>query len=146
MSYTLRIAGKQVIIKFALNTFRFMDIIEFRDFCLSIPLTEETTPFDEDTLVFKIGGKIYAYTSISRFTWICLKAGPEEIPDLRERYPEIGLPRNMNKDHWISVDTDGDLPDGFIKDLVRRSYSLVIEGMAKSKRAELLAALEEYGL
>ena len=34
-----------------------MDVLSFRDYCLSLPLTEETTPFDETTLVYKIGGK-----------------------------------------------------------------------------------------
>ena len=37
-----------------------MDVLSFRDYCLSLPLTEETTPFDETTLVYKIGGKMYA--------------------------------------------------------------------------------------
>lgn len=34
-----------------------MDILELRRYCLSLPLAEECTPFDETTLVFKIGAK-----------------------------------------------------------------------------------------
>ena len=35
-----------------------MDVLSFRDFCLSLPLTEESSPFVETTLVYKIGGKM----------------------------------------------------------------------------------------
>ena len=41
-----------------------MDILEFRDYCLSLPMTEESTPFDETTLVYKVGGKMYALSLI----------------------------------------------------------------------------------
>lgn len=37
-----------------------MDVLGFRDYCLSLPLSEESTPFDETTLVCKIGGRMYA--------------------------------------------------------------------------------------
>lgn len=118
-----------------------MNISEFREFCLSLPLSEETTPFDEDTLVMKIGGKMFAYTGMAEFRWICLKAVSEEIPDLIERYPEIGPPVHMSKGHWISVDTDGDLPDAFIKQHIRNSYRLVVKGMTKKQRTEILEAI-----
>ena len=111
-----------------------MDILEFREFCISLPLVEETTPFDEDTLVYKIGGKMFVYTSISEFRYMCLKADPEQIPDLIDRHAEIGPPVHMSKKHWISVVTGGDLPDEFIRSLIRDSYRLVIEAMPKKKR------------
>ena len=41
-----------------------MDVLAFRDYCLSLPLTEECTPFDETTLVYKVGGKMYAYADM----------------------------------------------------------------------------------
>lgn len=118
-----------------------MDIFDFRDFCLSLPLAVETTPFDEDTLVMKIGGKMFAYTGMAEFGWICLKAVPEEIPDLIERHPEIGPPVHMSKGHWISVDTGGDLPDAYIKQLIRNSYRLVVRGMTKKQRTEIMEAI-----
>ena len=37
-----------------------MDVLSFRDYCLSLPLTEESTPFDETTLVYKIGASVTA--------------------------------------------------------------------------------------
>ena len=38
-----------------------MDILEYRDYCLSLPFVEESTPFDETTLVFKVGGRMFTY-------------------------------------------------------------------------------------
>lgn len=120
-----------------------MDIMDFRDFCLSLPLTEETTPFDEDTLVYKIGGKMYVYTSMSEFTHICIKCDPDRITDLCERYPEVGPPIHMSNKHWISVAMEGDLNDSFIKELLSDSYDLVVEGITpKAKKLEIKAAIE----
>lgn len=119
-----------------------MDIIEFRDFCLSLPLAEEATPFDEDTLVYKIGGKMFTYTGMSDFGRFNVKADPQHIPELIERYREIGPPIHMAKGHWVSVDTKGNLPDSFIKEMIHTSYSLVINGMTKKQQAEILAAID----
>ena len=117
-----------------------MDIIEYREFCLSLPLTEETTPFDEDTLVFKICGKMYAYASIGNFTWVGLKCDPGMAVELRERYPEVGAASHMSKVHWISLDMTGGLTDDFIRERIRDSYMLVIAGLPRKLKEEALAA------
>ena len=41
-----------------------MDIEQIREFCLSLPETSECFPFDETTLVFKVAGKMFLYTSL----------------------------------------------------------------------------------
>ena len=66
-----------------------MDILEFRDYCLSLPMSEECTPFDETTLVYKIGGKMYAYAGMENFTRFAVKCDPDRAVELRERYREI---------------------------------------------------------
>ncbi len=119
--------------------------MEFREFCLSLPLAEETTPFDEDTLVYKIGGKMFAYTGMAGFRLFNVKADPLRIPELMDRYPEIGDPVHMAKGHWVSVDTQGDLPGDFIREMIRNSFRLVIGGMTKKQRTEILSAIEEAG-
>lgn len=35
----------------------------------------------------------------------------------------------MNKKHWISAYFNGDIPDSVIKELVRKSYELIVEGL-----------------
>ena len=67
-----------------------MDVLSFRDYCLSLPLTEESTPFDETTLVYKIGGKMYACADMNDFGQVAVKCDPDEAVRLRERYEEIG--------------------------------------------------------
>ncbi len=37
-----------------------MNIVEYRDYCLAKPGVIEQTPFGPETLVFKVGGKIFA--------------------------------------------------------------------------------------
>jgi predicted DNA-binding protein (MmcQ/YjbR family) len=55
-----------------------MNIQDFREFCLSLPGTEESFPFDESTLVFKVKGKIFALTDVDLFTSVNLKCEPEK--------------------------------------------------------------------
>ena len=42
-----------------------MDVLTFRDYCLSLPMAEESTPFDETTLVYKVGGKVFAICGLA---------------------------------------------------------------------------------
>ena len=103
-----------------------MDVLSFRDYCLSLPLTEESTPFDETTLVYKIGGKMYACADMNDFGQVAVKCDPDEAVRLRERYEEIGPAYHFNKTHWNGIRTAGDLPDAFIREQIRNSYLLVV--------------------
>ena len=82
-----------------------MDVLSFRDYCLSLPLTEESTPFDETTLVYKIGGKMYACADMNDFGQVAVKCDPDEAVRLRERYEEIGPAYHFNKTHWNGIAT-----------------------------------------
>ena len=113
-----------------------MDILELRRYCLSLPLAEECTPFDETTLVFKIGGKMFCYTD------------PDRAVLLRARYPELDTPAfHSNTRHWNGIRTDGDLPDAFIREQLRHSYLLVAAGITpKALRQEIREQIEKAGL
>lgn len=125
-----------------------MDLLTFRDYCLSLPMTEETTPFDLTTLVYKVGGKMYAYAGMEAFDRIALKCDPDRALSLREEHPEIAPAWHSNKRHWNDVRTDGDLPDAFIRQMIRDSYMLVLNRNVtpKALREELLAYVAEHGL
>lgn len=125
-----------------------MDVLTFRDYCLSLPLTEETTPFDETTLVYKIGGKMYACADMVDFDWVAVKCDPDEAQLLRECYDEVGTASHFNKRHWNGIRTTGDLPDTFIREQIRNSYMLVLRQNVspKSLREEILAYVGEHGL
>ncbi len=120
-----------------------MDVIEYREYCLSLPLTEEATPFDETTLVYKISGKIYSLADMVDFRWINVKCDPEYAVALRERYPDQILPGwHMNKNHWNTLRTDGDLPNAFLREQIRNSYLLVVASLPRLRREEIRAAAD----
>lgn len=48
----------------------------------------------------------------------------------------------MNKKHWISVYFNQDVPDKEIKELVKKSYDIVVRSLTKKER-EALANSEE---
>lgn len=120
-----------------------MDIIELRDFCLSLPHAEEATPFDETTLVYKIGGKIFALTDINTPDRVNLKCDPNRAIELRERYPEIIPGWHMNKRHWNTVQIDGDLPNEMIRELIYHSYQLVFRTLPRILQKELASSGEK---
>ena len=126
-----------------------LDVLAFRDYCLSLPFTEECTPFDETTLVYKVGGRMYAFADMVGFERIALKCDPEEALLLRERYPDEVTPAwHTNKRLWNDVRTTGDLPDAFIRAQIRNSYLLVVRRNVtpRARREEILARIGELGL
>ncbi|WP_299102402.1 MmcQ/YjbR family DNA-binding protein [uncultured Alistipes sp.] len=126
-----------------------MDLTAFRDYCLSLPFTEETTPFDETTLVYKVGGRMYAFADMVEFRRVALKCDPDEAILLRERYPDEVTPAyHTNKRLWNDIRTTGDLPERFIREQIRNSYLLVIRQNVtpRTRREEILRYVEEHGL
>ncbi len=125
-----------------------MDVLSFRDYCLSLPLSEECTPFDETTLVYKIGGRMYACADMDDFCRIAVKCDPDEALGLRERYPEVTTAPHFNKRHWNGIRTDGDLPDAFLREQIRNSYLLVVRRNVtpRALRDEILDCIERCGV
>lgn len=113
-----------------------MDIETVRDYCLSLPLVTEDFPFDETTLVFRIGGKIFAMMDLERTECFVLKCAPEYAIELRERYPEIAPAWHMNKKHWNQLNLFGSLPDELVCSLICHSYNEVVKKMPKRVRME----------
>lgn len=115
-----------------------MTITFFRDYCLSKPGTSEDTPFDENTLCFKVGGKIFAIIDIALFESVNLKCDPERAAELREQYHGIVPGYHMNKKHWNTVLFDGSVSDKLILELVDHSYDLILNSLPKKTRESIL--------
>lgn len=118
-----------------------MNIEELRDLCLSLPATEEKFPFDEKTLVFYVGGKMYCLIDTETPDTMNLKGNPERNIELRELYESVRPGWHMNKNHWNTVDLDGDVDDRMLIELVKTSYELVFAGLKKSIRDEINESL-----
>ncbi len=114
-----------------------MNIEEIRNYCLSKPGTEETLPFDEDTLVFKVMGKMFALISITDPDTINLKCEPEYAIELREKYEAIRPGWHMNKKHWNTVELITGLSTKFISELIDHSYQQVVSNMPKKLQDEV---------
>ena len=108
-----------------------MNIEEFRNFCLSKKGTEESLPFDENTLVFKVGGKIFALINVDSFEFVNLKCNPERSLELRERYEGVKPSYHMNKKHWNSVYFSSDVTDSQLFELINHSYELIVNALPR---------------
>ncbi len=109
-----------------------MNIETLRDYCLSKNAVEEAVPFGPDTLVFKVGGKIFLLVSLDeaelRFN---VKCDPEKAEELREVYPSVLPGYHMNKKHWNTILADGTVSDKLLKEWIDHSYELVSKSARK---------------
>lgn len=119
-----------------------MNIEDYRNYCMSKKAVTEHFPFDKDTLVFKVLGKMFALASLKKWeegeAFINLKCDPEYAQELRGRYDSIKPGYHMHKQQWNSVYIhSGELSPKLITELIDHSYDMVVKGMTKKKRLEL---------
>jgi predicted DNA-binding protein (MmcQ/YjbR family) len=114
-----------------------MDIEVYRRHCIAKKGVTEEFPFDENTLVFKVMGKMFSLTGVDAFDSINIKVDPEIGIELREKYPSVKPGYHMNKKHWITVVMDGTVPDKRILQWIDNSYQLVCASLTKSQKAAL---------
>ncbi len=114
-----------------------MNIESYRNYCIKKKGVTEEFPFDEQTLVFKVMGKMFALTNVDGFSRISLKVDPEEGMELKERYNSVVPAYHMNKLHWVNVLMDDSIPDNLIKSWIDKSYELVVQKLTKTQKAAL---------
>ncbi len=123
---------------YSLNTCFQMNIEQLREYCLSKKNTEESFPFGPDTLVFKVGGKVFFLLTLDnedlRFN---VKCEPEKAVDLREQFPCVLPGYHMNKKHWNTIMADGSVPDKLLKEWIDHSYQLIVAGLPKKIKEQL---------
>ncbi len=125
-----------------------MDIVDFREYCLSLPEVEECLPFDEVTLVFKVGGKMFAVVGLDNPIGFVVKCDPERAILLRDRYEQVKAAFHFNKRHWNSLRFEGRMSDEQLRREILHSYLLVVRQnvMPKARRLELLQQIQQEGL
>ena len=117
-----------------------MNIEDFRDYCLLKAGVTEETPFGPETLVLKVGGKIFALTDIDTFGSVNLKCDPERAVELREAHDYVLPGYHMNKKHWNTVLVETGVSEQQLRELIDHSYGLVRASLPKKQREELAAA------
>lgn len=106
--------------------------------CLELNGAEETFPFNPETSVFKVGGKMFAISELdgSPLT-VSLKCDPELAVRLRAEYPAITGGWHLNKRHWNTVLLDGSVPDRLVLEMIEDSYDLVVSALPRAERLRL---------
>jgi len=116
-----------------------MELIDFRNYCLSKKGVTEAFPFDEETLVLKVGSKMFALTNINSQEFsINLKCEPLLAQALRQEYSSITPGYHMNKQHWNTIRIDGSIDESKIKFMIDLSYDLVFKRLTKIEKASIL--------
>jgi predicted DNA-binding protein (MmcQ/YjbR family) len=119
-----------------------MNLESYYEYCLSKKGVTEHFPFDEDTLVFKVGGKMFALASLKEWEKgqpaINLKCDPERAEELRAEYDDIIPGFHMSKTHWNTVAVNRDVSDLFVKELIDHSYELIFKSLTKKIQGEIL--------
>lgn len=111
-----------------------MNIEEFRTYCISKPGVSESFPFDQSTLVFKVGGKMFILVNVDVYESFNAKNLPDRNIELRELHTGITPGYHMSKVHWNTIKLDGSIPNQLIKELIDVSYQLVFNSLSKSIR------------
>ena len=127
-----------------------MNIEEFREYCLSLngvhermPFTDVPDPYSRDVLCFYVPDKWFCFVNIEIFDFCCIKCNPNESLELQAAYLGIKPGWHMNKKYWISAYFNQDVPDEKIRELVQKSYDIVVKGLPKKVREEIVSAAKE---
>jgi predicted DNA-binding protein (MmcQ/YjbR family) len=103
--------------------------------CEELLGAELTFPFGPQPAVFKVSGRMFALLDLDdEPSFVSLKCDPEYAAVLVAEHPGIRPGWHLNKRHWISVDFDGDLPEGLLEELLFDSYHLVLGKVPRSRR------------
>ncbi|MFI5155922.1 MAG: MmcQ/YjbR family DNA-binding protein [Chitinophagales bacterium] len=112
-----------------------MDIESLREYCLKKKGAKEEFPFGPDTLVFKVGGKVFLIVRLEASPLqFNVKCDPEKAIELRERYESIQPGYHMNKKHWNTIYVDGRLSEKMLTEMIDDSYMLIFDSLPKKKQ------------
>ena len=118
-----------------------MNIQQLYEFCQSKKGVTEHFPFDEDTLVFKVGGKMFCLTSLRNWEAgipsLNLKCNPERALELRSEYEGVQPGWHMSKVHWNTISVNSDVSQKLLIELINHSYDLVFASLTKKLQAEI---------
>lgn len=123
-----------------------MDHDEAVRICESMPGAWPDNPWGPEGLVYKIGpaerAKIFCFlgSDAAPDGAVSLKADPGIVPILHGNYQSVSSPRYLDKNHWIAVALDGDMPDDELESLIEASHELILTSLPKRIQREILDA------
>ncbi|NJK84755.1 MAG: MmcQ/YjbR family DNA-binding protein [Bacteroidales bacterium] len=114
-----------------------MNVEELRLYCLQKKGSTESFPFDDETLVIKVMGKMFILINLTGDLSINVKCEPEKAIALREEYSFVKPGYHMDKKHWNTIEIDGRVSKSLIFSLIDDSYDLVVSKLTKTEKNKL---------
>lgn len=125
-----------------------MDIVDLREYVMSLPLVEECQPFGDDTVVYKVGGRMFLCCVLEFAERVAVKCNPDRAILLRDEYLSAITPAwHFNKRHWNDIYFE-QLPREVVEREIRHSYLTVIREniTPKALREDILAVVRACGI
>lgn len=122
-----------------------MDIIDLREYIVSLPLVEECQPFGDDAVVYKVGGRMFACCVLEHAERIAVKCNPDRAIVLRDTHLSAITPAwHFNKKHWNDIYFE-QLPRAVVEREIRHSYLTVIRENVtpKALREEIMEVVRQ---
>lgn len=117
-----------------------MNVEELRGYCLTLPAVEENQPWTEPQyemlVTYRVGGKWFLLANPNE-KFIDVKCDPERIVELQSRYQGAFPAWHMNKEHWLGIRLDSDVPDTIIKQVIKDGYNLILRKLPQKIRKNL---------
>ncbi len=109
-------------------------------YCLSKLGVTKDFKIEWNATRYFVGGKMFAMQGGDKegkpiFT---LKLQPELGDALRTEFIDIVPGYYMNKTHWNSLYLQGTVPDHVVRDMIDKSYEVVLSSLSKKMQEELL--------
>ncbi len=115
-----------------------MNAEELREYCLSLKGAEENMPWTEPQYsmlaTFTVGGKWFCLVDLDK-KFIDVKCSPETVAEMQARYQGAFPAWHMNKEHWLGVKLESDVPDKVNEELLSDGYRLIVSKLPKSIKA-----------
>lgn len=116
-----------------------MELDSLCAYALSLKYVTEAFPFGDDTLVFKVGGKMFLLIGLEEYKSFNVKCDPDYAVELRDTYEGVLPGYHMNKKHWNTVLLHADVTIPLIKKMILHSYQLVYDALPQKIKIALEA-------
>lgn len=114
--------------------------MDIRAYCLSKPKAEETHPFGEFPICYKVCGRIFAQLYPDKIT---LKCTVFQSVLFRQAYPDIVVRGYhcppVQQPYWNTIDLER-FPEEELPHMIDLAYDAVIAGFSKKVQQEILGA------
>lgn len=103
-----------------------MNLIEIKQYILSLNDVASSQPFGKDLIVYSINSEMFAILEVNKKPLrLSLRCDRQLAKVLKDRYEVIMPGHKLNQSKWITIVLSGQLNTDQIKDLINHSYYLV---------------------